>query len=48
MCFLSSLLKDIEAEDVERVMQIKCSVQSGVFQGGVVSDTLYFFLMYTS
>lgn len=36
-----SLLKEAEDENMQRVIWAKCSVQTGVFQGTVVSDTLY-------
>lgn len=35
-----------EAEDLERVIWIYCSVQSGAFQGDMVSGILYQFSMY--
>ena len=43
---LFSLLKEAEDKNVQRVIWIKCSVQTDVFQGGVVSDILYYFLIY--
>lgn len=43
---LFSLLKEPEDENMERVIHIKCVVQSDVFQGGEVSDLLYCFPIY--
>lgn len=45
MCVLF-LLKEAEDENMQRVIWIKCSGQSIIFQGGVVSDILYYFLIY--
>jgi len=42
---LFSLLKEGEHKNTQRVIWMKCSVQSYVFQGNEVSDILYCFLL---
>lgn len=45
-CVLFSSLKEAEDENMQRVIWIKCSVQSDVFQGSVVCDILCYFVIY--
>lgn len=46
VCVFFSLLKEAEDENMQRDIWVKCSVQSDVFQAGVVSDILCYFLIY--